>query len=89
MIGKTTSMSELKKYCKELEKKDDFEKLQYLTELREKGVPFQIIVDNDDVQIVLLESTVDTDGIYTSFYDNGYHLLPSLFQFIGFESDFV
>jgi hypothetical protein len=45
----------------------------------------------EEVKDLLDAATVDTDddSIGCSFNDFGYHLLPTLFEFIGLKSDFV
>ena len=93
MIGDDIVLTpeEIKRALESVEKlqsMDDYDKLDYLEYLKLENVNFQIVVDNDDVMICFGEDA-DGDSINCSFYDNGYHLLPILFQRIGFDSDFV
>lgn len=85
MIGKYT------KYVEHLNELDDSDKLKYLINLKEKDLlpeDFEIRIDNDDVYIFFGYNEND-DSIGCSFEEFGYHLLPTLFNFIGLNSDLV
>ena len=70
---------------------NDKDKIRYLLELKQYGKlsnEFKIEIDNDDVYINLgCDKNENIIGV--SFDEFGYHLLPTLFGFIGLESDFV
>ena len=91
MTGKKLTVQEItlaQEAVAKLQNMYDYEKLEFLEYLKLENINFEIVVDNDDVMICFGEDS-NSDSIYCSFYDNGYHLLPMLFQFIGFKSDFV
>lgn len=83
----TKEIKNLTNHVKQLRTLDDYAKLNYLKDLQEKDIEFEIRIDNDDVYIYFGFDGND-DSIGCSFKEFGYHLLPTLFNFIGFESDF-
>ena len=80
-------IKDLTNHVKHLNTLDDFDKLNYLKDLQEKDIEFEIRIDNDAVYI-FFGYDAEGDSIGCSFREFGYHLLPALFNFIGFESDF-
>lgn len=78
------------KYAEKLRELSDIDKLKYLVELKySEKLPedFEIQIDNDDVYIFF--GYKDDEPIGCSFDEFGYHLLPTIFNFIGLKSDFV
>jgi hypothetical protein len=79
------------KYAEKLRELSDIDKLKYLVELKySEKLPedFEIQIDNDDVYIHFGYDE-DDNSIGLSFDEFGYHLLPTIFNFIGLKSDFV
>jgi len=81
----------MRKYADKLMELPDEGKLKYLQELKRDGKlsdEFQIQIDNDNVYIHLGFDEND-DNIGVSFDEFGYYLLPTLFNYLGLESDLV
>ena len=79
------------KYAQKIRDLSDADKLKYLIELKNsEKLPedFEIQIDNDDVYIHFGYDE-DENSIGCHFDEFGYHLLPTLFDFIGLKSDFV
>lgn len=83
----TKEIKDLTNHVRQLRKLNDYDKLDYLKDLQEKGIKFEIRIDNGDVYIFFGFDGVD-DSVGCSFNEFSYYLLPTLFNFIGFESDF-
>ena len=81
----------MRKYADKLMELPDEGKLKYLQELKRDGKlsdEFQIQIDNDDIYIHLGYDEND-DNISVSFDEFVYHLLPTLFNYLGLEYDLV
>lgn len=81
----------MRKYADKLMEINDIDKIKYLLELKQDGKlsdEFKIEIDNDNVYINFGYDK-NENSIGVSFDEFGYHLLPTLFEFIGLESDFV
>lgn len=82
------SIEDMKELADELNGLRDKEILRRLTLLKEEGIYFKILIDNDDVYVRLGEDE-EGESIGFRFEEYGYSLLPILFNFLDMNAGLV